>query len=62
MEETEGSNLEGKGTVLTLYFQPPAGKGPETPTEQEIVDEGAEETAVVQDKKVAQRPRASQIQ
>eukprot|EP00731_Ephydatia_muelleri_P004148 Em0002g324a len=56
MEETEGSNLEGKGTVLTLYFQPPSRQGnpaPETPTEQEIVDEGAEETPVVQEENVA---------
>ena len=63
MEETEGKQSGGEGTVLTLYTSRQRNPAPETPTEQEIVDEGAEETPVVQEENVAQRPtRALQVQ
>eukprot|EP00731_Ephydatia_muelleri_P002987 Em0001g2987a len=60
MEETEGSKQSGgEGDCTDVVLPPTSRQGnpaPETPTEQEIVEEGADETPVVQDENVAQRP------
>eukprot|EP00731_Ephydatia_muelleri_P031447 Em0022g961a len=59
MEETEEKQSGGEGDYTDIVLPATSrqrNSAPEMPTKQEIVDEGAEETAVVQDKNVAQRP------
>eukprot|EP00731_Ephydatia_muelleri_P012870 Em0007g180a len=60
MEETEGSKQSGgEGDCTDIVLPATSRQGnpaPETPTEQEIVDEGAEEAPEVQEENVAQRP------
>ena len=59
MEETEGKQSGGEGDYTDVVIPATSRQGnpaPEKPTKQEIVDEGAEETPVMQDENVAQRP------
>eukprot|EP00731_Ephydatia_muelleri_P019570 Em0012g395a len=59
IEETEGKQSGGEGDCTDVVLPATSRQenpAPETPTEQEIVDEGAEETPVVQEENVAQRP------
>ena len=59
MEETEGKHSGGEGDCTDVVLPATSRQenpAPETPTEQEIVDEGAEETPVMREENVAQRP------
>ena len=58
MEETEGSRAiwRGRGDIILPATCQARGSCPREANRTEIVDEGAEETPVVQDENVAQRP------
>eukprot|EP00731_Ephydatia_muelleri_P020775 Em0013g502a len=59
MKETEEKQSGGEGDCTEAVLPATSRQGdptPETPTEQETVNQGAEETPVVLDENVAQRP------
>ena len=59
MKETEEKQSGGEGDCTEVVLPASSRQGdpaPETPTEQETVNQGAEETPVVPDENVAQRP------